>query len=318
MSKYAIKFKRYSDVAYNIVKNKLRTANSDPKFVTPKTICRLNPENGVNVASGCYAGLANRIRCLIALKALGFKDVRIVKQKLPSNHDSGEKDLDELFLNVQVYGRENDYDFIYRSQVIPSMIPADKVDNRINKSDFNNLNLTGQLKPEVLNTAPELKRKFRNQFQALGLHPIDEKALNEKIQPTIGIHIRHWEVKGSDETMFRLGDEGAYGSYLWVRELLTRDNISSLVSRVEKDILKYDIEKVIIYSDSEKSLELFDGTSFSHLISSPKIVSEGWSQALNEIISLSRQKVIYAFPMSTFSHMSCLLADDETVIRSVY
>lgn len=76
--------------------------------------------------------------------------------------------------------------------------------------------------------------------------------------------------------MFWLGDEGVYGLYLWVRELLICDNIFSLVSRVEKDVLKYDIEKVIIYLDLEKSLELFDGISFSYFILLFKIVVEGW------------------------------------------
>lgn len=79
MSKYVIKFKWYFDVVYNIVKNKFWIVNSDFKFVILKIICGLNFENGVNVVSGCYVGLVNWIRCLIVLKVLGFKDVRIVK-----------------------------------------------------------------------------------------------------------------------------------------------------------------------------------------------------------------------------------------------
>ncbi|GJL99851.1 MAG: hypothetical protein DHS20C07_15310 [Methyloligella sp.] len=318
MSKYATKFKRYSDVAYNIVKNKLRTANSDPKFVTPKMICRIDPNSHIKMASGCRAGLANRIRSLIALNALGFEDVRIYKERLPDQHDAGEKDLDELFTKVKTYKSDSEYDYIYRSQVLPSMIPAEKIDNRINKNDFNNLNYMGQMKPEVLNFASGLKTNFKKQFINLGLHQIDENTINKKIASTLAIHIRHWEVKEADEKFFRLGDVADFGARLWERELLSKDNVHSLVSRIENDVKEYGIKNIVVYSDSQESLNLFDGTSISHLITSPEIVAEGWSQALNEIISLSRHKVIYAFPMSTFSHMSCLLADDETLIRSVY
>lgn len=318
MSKYATKFKRYSDVAYNIVKNKLRTANSDPKFVTPKMICRIDPNSHVKMASGCRAGLANRIRSLIALNALGFEDVRIYKEKLPDQHDSGEKDLDELFTKVKTYKSDSEYDYIYRSHVLPSMIPADNIDNRINKSDFNNLNFMGQLKPEILNYASGLKKNFQKHFRNLGLHPIDEKTLAQEVKSSLAIHIRHWEVKEADEEMFRLGDVADYGARLWERELLSKNNIDGLIARVEADIKNNDIEKVVIYSDSKESLNLFENSSFVHLVSTPEIIAEGWSQALNEIISLSRHKVIYAFPMSTFSHMSCLLADDENLIRSIY
>ena len=76
--------------------------------------------SNINVVAGCRAGLANRIRCLIAVRALFGDESGIVLAENVDNHDSGELDLNDLFTKVQV---KSDYDFVYRSHIAPTLDP---------------------------------------------------------------------------------------------------------------------------------------------------------------------------------------------------
>lgn len=299
------------------IKSKIHGLNSDPKFLTPKQLCRIKPDNDIQIVSGCRAGLANRIRSFIALKGLGFSNAKIIREPLVGSHDWGGSDLDDLFLNVNVYPND-EYDFVYRSHVIPSLFPSDINDNTIIKSNFNKLNHLGLLKPEVINSDVAMKKKFRNLFFDLGLKTFQKNLFLKKNELSIGIHIRHWETSDADGLRFRLTEDVTYASGLWVREQLTKEAASYLISRIESDIKKYNIKNVVVYSDSNETIEIFGNASFRDMITQPERTHNGWEQALNEIILLSRHKVIYAFPNSTFSHMSAFLSNDESIIRSVY
>lgn len=286
----------------------------DPKYLDPRKLSQVAANKNLHVAAGCRAGLANRIRCYIALKALGFNRISCLPTENADDHNTGEHGIDTLFRSV-VLDTSSSYDFVYRSHIIPSLEPIQSkgiVDTRV----FNILNFPGLLKPELLNTANDVRDQFARLFFGLQPEHVSMNTPREDSAKTLGIHYRYWTDDRTHSAKSFL-NEGA-ASRLWLRYNLSQIEIENFSNRVLKDLESFNLDKILVFTNSNNFFESIAGHEIEKYVSVPEVRFDGWQQALYEVLLLSHCQRIYVYPGSTFSHLSALISSSNTTISSVY
>ena len=281
----------------------------------PRGLLELACQNNINAVAGCRAGLANRIRCLIAVRALFGDQSGIVLAENVDNHDSGELDLNDLFTKVQV---KSDYDFVYRSHIVPTLDFSglnSSNGHQTFQQHYNALNYPGLLKPELLNSLADLKRSFRQHFNNLGLHETTQPIFDSPVNHEAAVHYRDWQKTYSSKS---IQDQVGQGNRVWMRYNLSDDGLRTFVVRLRRDLEQNDIKTVRVYSNSTLFQDYLARNLTDFSVVSGRNEQPGWLGALNEIVAMSKSKLLYTSEGSSFSHLAGLLSEPETSVSSIY
>jgi len=266
---------------------------------------------GVNVA-----GLANQIRCLLAIQVLGHTPL-IRRDAEFRKRVSANEGIDP----AEIFGALQDSQSrwqapYYREWYLPP-VPSSAADAEL----FNILNWYGLLNPSALPHMKEKTRPYRDAFAALQPNRVAVPERNAAGSAKLAIHLRMFDRNYTPRFDIKASRKEHFGRF-YAKQAWSQERVKLLLDIAIKSSDAG--EDIAIYSDDVNhpvAMEIFSelsrqGRAPAFADSQPAGLTHSQT-ALYDLLSLSCHPRMILTATSSFGHMAALLNDDlESVVAA--